>query len=111
MRHDRLDAMTRGWFVGDFTPSVLRTSDFEVAVMRYAQGAAEAEHVHRLADEITVVVSGRVRMCGQEWSDGDIITVEKGESTSFLALTDTVTVVVKRPSVIGDKYILESEAP
>ena len=104
MRHDRLETMTGGWFVGDFAPSVLRASDFEVAVKSYSKGQSEAAHLHRVATEITVVVTGRVRMAGREWSAGDIVTLEPNEETDFLALTDALTVVVKTPSLTGDKY-------
>ena len=30
MRHARLEDLVKGWFIGDFTPTVLRTSQFEV---------------------------------------------------------------------------------
>ena len=32
MKVDRLENMTKGWFVGDFKPAVLRTDAVEVAV-------------------------------------------------------------------------------
>ena len=32
MRLYNLDSMIRGWFVGDFTPSVIQTKDFEVGI-------------------------------------------------------------------------------
>ena len=35
---------------------------------------------------------------------GDIVLIEPGEDTDFEALTDVTTVVVKTPSVAGDKY-------
>ena len=35
---------------------------------------------------------------------GDIILLEPNEGTSFEALTDVKTVVVKTPSVLNDKY-------
>lgn len=104
MKHARLEDMVKGWFVGDFAPSVLRTAACEVAVKRYRAGEAEAAHLHRVATEVTLILSGRVRMLGREWGEGDIITIEPGEATDFLALTDAVNVVVKLPSVAGDKY-------
>ena len=104
MRHETLKAMTGGWFVGDFSPSVLRTPEFEVAVKSYTKGQSEHAHVHRVATEITVIVMGRVRMAGREWGAGDIVTLEPGEETDFLAVTDALTVVVKTPSLTGDKY-------
>jgi quercetin dioxygenase-like cupin family protein len=99
-----LDDMVRGWFVGDFEPSVLRMSAAEVAVQRFAAGDVEAEHHHRAAVEITVIVSGRAVMCGREVTAGDILVLPPGTATSFHAIEDTVTAVVKTPSVIGDKY-------
>jgi len=40
---------------------------------------------------------------GRTWEAGDIIVVEPGEATSFTAITDATNVVVKVPSVVGDK--------
>jgi hypothetical protein len=107
MRHDRLEAMVKGWFVGDFSPTVLRSKDCEVAIKRYAKGDHEAAHYHAVATELTAIVSGRARMLGREWGAGDIVTVEPGEATDFIALTDVVTVVVKLPSAPDDKFLVE----
>lgn len=100
----RLEAMVRGWFVGDFEPTVVRTPAVEVAVQAYAKGQREPRHVHRVATELTVIVSGRVTMNGVEYRAGDIVTIPPGRATDFVALEDVVTVVVKLPSVRGDKY-------
>lgn len=105
MKHDQLAGMVRGWFVGDFTPSVVKTKEFEVAIQRYSAGDKEALHHHRIATEITVVLAGTARMFDKVWSDGDIITIQPGEATAFEALTDVTTVVVKLPSVSGDKHL------
>ena len=102
--HAHLDDMVRGWFVGDFEPSVVRMSEAEVAVHRFRAGDIEAEHHHRAAVEVTVIVSGRAIMCGREVAAGDILVLPPGTATSFQALEDTVTAVVKTPSVLGDKY-------
>ena len=107
MQVDRLEAMTKGWFVGDFSPTTFRSSACEVAIKHYAAGDSEAEHVHRIATEITAIVSGRAMMCGKEWTAGDILTIDPGDATDFLALTDTVTVVVKLPSVPHDKHFVD----
>ena len=104
MRRHRLDEMTRGWFVGDFAPSVLRTGAAEVGVKRSAAGDTEAWHYHRVATEITLVLSGEVEMCGQRLGPGDIVTLDPGEGTAFRALTDAVNVVVKVPGATDDKY-------
>jgi hypothetical protein len=97
--------MVGGWFIGNFAPVVLASSEFETAVKYYRQGDKEPCHHHKLAEEITVVAAGRVRMSGREFAGGDIIHLAPGESTDFEALEDAITVVVKRPSVANDKYL------
>lgn len=110
----KLDTMVGGWFVGDFEPSIWRHESHEVAVKYYQAGDREPSHVHRVAEEITVVVAGRVRMCGREFERGDIVVIKPGEATDFEAIEEATTVVVKSPSVRGDKYLtddVESERP
>lgn len=102
--------MKGGWFVGDFTPTVFQSEECEVACKRYRAGDAEARHVHKVATELTLIVSGRVRMNGVEFTADTIVVLEPGVSSNFEVLEDTVTVVVKVPSVRGDKYsVTESE--
>ena len=106
MKSARLEDMIKGWFVGDFSPTLLRSKECEVAIKYYKAGDSEEKHVHKIATEITAIVSGDVEMAGKTWHAGDIVLLEPGEPTDFRALTDTVTVVVKTPSVAGDKYVL-----
>jgi hypothetical protein len=82
----------------------VRSKDVEVAIKHYKAGDREDTHHHRVAVEITAIVSGEVMMMGRRWGPGDIVTVEPGEATDFRAITDAVNVVVKLPSVMGDKY-------
>ncbi len=109
MKHFHLENMVKGWFVGGFQPTALQTHDCEVAVKHYKQGDSEGRHFHKVATEVTVIVSGSVRMCGGDWHTGDILIIEPGESTDFLALTDAVTVVVKHPGAPDDKYLVNDE--
>lgn len=108
MTHDRLEAMVKGWFVGAFSPTAHSTEACEVAVKQYCAGEKEGEHHHKVATEVTLVLSGEVRMMGRTWRDGDIITLSPGETTDFEAITDAVTVVVKTPSIAADKYLADA---
>jgi quercetin dioxygenase-like cupin family protein len=101
-----LDEMTGGWFVGDFEPSALRTKNFEVAIKKYRAGDKEPRHIHKIATELTVVVSGKILMDTKEYAAGSIIQILPNDSSDFEAIEDTIIVVVKTPSVAGDKYIL-----
>ena len=38
MKVSKLSDYTRGWIIGDFEPSILRTKDFEVAVFNHLKG-------------------------------------------------------------------------
>lgn len=108
MKKFSLSEMTKGWFVGDFSPTVLKTQDVEVAVKSYQSGDSEDRHHHKIATEITVIVSGKVRMNQAIYTSGDILMIEPGESTDFEALEDTTTVVVKYPGAQNDKYMGEA---
>ena len=108
MKVTKLDNMIKGWFVGNFEPSILKTNDVEVAVKEYKKGDKEDTHYHKIATEITVIVSGKVKMNNFTYMQGDIITIEPHESTDFEAIEDTVCTVVKYPGASNDKYLGES---
>lgn len=108
MKVAKLEDMFKGWFVGNFDPTLLRTNDVEVAVKSYNKGDYEAKHFHKIATELTVIISGRVRMNGIEYGKGDIIVMEPDETTDFECLEDgTQNVVVKIPGANNDKYLCE----
>lgn len=104
MEKFNLKDFTKGWFIGSFEPTLLQTSDFEVAVKRYKAGDYENKHHHKIAVEYTVIIDGEVLMNGVKHASNDIIVIKQNESTDFKCLTDVTTVVVKTPSVKDDKY-------
>jgi len=106
MKKHKLKEMFKGWVVGNFNPSCYKTDEVEVAVKEYKKDDKEPSHYHKIATEITVIVSGIVLMNSIEYKTGDIITIEPGESTNFEALSDVVTTVIKVPCVKDDKYIV-----
>lgn len=106
MKIYQLSEMVKGWFVGRFTPSVLQTDAFEAGLKIYKSGDSEQVHFHKIATEITVIASGRVKMCGKEWGPGSIIVLSPGDITDFIAIEDTHTIVIKVPSVPDDKYVV-----
>ncbi len=105
MQSAKLDDMVKGWFVGNFTPTLYQTNDVEVAVKTYPANTYEEWHYHKIATELTAIISGEVEMSGQRFGAGQIVVIEPGEGTDFRALVDTVTVVVKLPGANNDKYL------
>lgn len=106
MKNFKLDDMIKGWFVGGFSPTAFTSESCEVAVKKYKRGDKEDAHYHKVATEITVIISGTVKMLGKEWNEGDIIVLSPGEITSFEAITDATNVVVKLPGALNDKYVV-----
>lgn len=107
MKKYNLKDMTGGWFVGDFEPVVLKSPDAEVSVKYYKAGDYEEKHYHKFAVEITVISSGHVKMNGIDYYTGDVVVIDRCEATDFSVIEDTITTVVKLPSIKGDKYLGE----
>lgn len=105
MKTCSINSMKGGWFIGDFEPSILKTKDFEVACKYYKGGEKDGRHVHRVATEITLIVTGTVEMNGKTFGSGDVIMLDPGESCEFVAVSDTTLIAVKHPSVQGDKHL------
>lgn len=105
MKKADLNTFIKGWFVGNFDPSLIKTNDVEVAIKKYKAGDHEDSHYHKIATEITAIVSGEVEMNGIKYAADDIIVIEPLDRTDFKCLTDVVTVVVKYPGANNDKYI------
>jgi hypothetical protein len=100
-----LNEMINGWFIGNFNPSLFKTNDVEVGVKYYKAGDFESHHFHKIATEYTVIASGEVKMNNIIYKAGEIVVIEPGVSTDFLALTDVTTVVVKIPGANNDKFL------
>ena len=106
MKIHNLNDMKRGWFVGKFFPTAFATNSCEAACKNYKKGEYEEKHLHKIATEISVILKGEALMNEVLYKEGDIIVMEPGEATDFRALADTSVMVVKVPSVKGDKYIV-----
>ena len=104
MKIEKLINMKNGWFIGNFVPTVHKTSECEVAIKKYKKGETERKHYHKVATEYTVVISGKIKMFDTVYSEGDIVIAEPGDITGFESIDDSINVVVKIPSLIGDKY-------
>lgn len=109
MKSFSLKDMKRGWFVGNFSPAAFKTDLCEAAVKSFKAGDKEDAHFHKIATEITVIISGEVKMFDRLWHPGDIVVVEPTDITSFEAKTDALLAVVKLPGILNDKYIATSQ--
>lgn len=99
--------MTSGWFIGNFYPSVLRTPDFEVGYKFHPKGEKWDKHYHKKGVEVTYLIRGKMQIQGRILTSGDIFTIFPNEVADPVFLEDCEVVIVKSPSVIGDKYTVE----
>ena len=106
MLTQKISEMTRGWFIGDFEPSVLKTKEFEVGVLTHKKGEQWPKHYHKVATEVTLLLSGSMTICGQLIEAGTIFTIEPNEIADPVFHEDCTVLVIKTPSVIGDKYVV-----
>ena len=73
-------------------------------MVTHKKGEDWPRHVHREADEYNLLVSGKMRINDTHLSSGAVFVIEKNEITKPDFLEDCIVVVVKVPSVIGDKH-------
>lgn len=102
-----VDDFVKGWLVGDFNPVLFNSDSVEVGLKYYKAGDYEQTHVHDVITEYTIVVYGSVRMKGSEFGPRSIIKIEPGESTDFLSIEDSATLVIKTPSIPSDKRVIQ----
>jgi hypothetical protein len=100
---DRLENMKRGWLIGDFAPSILRTSAFEVAYLHHKKGEIWPAHVHNLADEYNVLIRGSMKLNNEILAQGDIFIIKRGMLVKPTFLEDCEILCIKVPSIPSDK--------
>ncbi|HEX6977537.1 MAG TPA: hypothetical protein VF185_04290 [Patescibacteria group bacterium] len=104
MEQYNIKDFTRGWFIGNFDPSIVKREDFEIGVKIFSKGQTEKAHYHEKTDEITVVVQGRCRLNNIVLDEGDIVWIKPKEVAEFEALEDCKLAIIKIPSLPEDKY-------
>ena len=103
-----LDAFKNGWIIGNFEPSLWKTVDFEVAIKYYKSGEMEPNHAQIVSTEVTVVISGTIRMGKNHFGEQEIVVIPPGEFCDFEAITDCVLVCIKSPSLPEDKVLADN---
>jgi quercetin dioxygenase-like cupin family protein len=96
-----------GWFIGDFKPTLLQTPNFEVCYKEHAQGEIWDTHYHKLGTEYNYLAEGSMIVQGVTLNAGDIFVIQPYEVADPIFLEDCKVVIVKTPSVVGDKYIVD----
>jgi quercetin dioxygenase-like cupin family protein len=102
----KLTDFWRGWFIGNFEPSVFKTEDFEIGLLLHEKGEVWPTHYHKIATEYNLLLEGSMTICGQDVNPGEIFIIEPGEIAKPTFHKDCKILCVKAPSLPKDKYIV-----
>lgn len=106
-----INDMKNGWFIGNFEPSAFKTSYFEIGHHHMKRGEIAIPHIHKQAWELNYIIKGKIKVGklndGEvELQQGQIFVYDPHEIADGEAIEDTDLVVVKCPSIPGDKYLV-----
>ena len=101
----KLEDFKLGWVVGDFNPALIHSKDVEMAIKHFRKGEIEPSHKQIIATEITIVVSGEIRLGEGKYRADDIVIIPPGVYADFEALTNCSLVCIKYPSLPNDKVL------
>lgn len=104
MKIVKLSKMHRGWMIGDFEPSILKTSLFEVAYLSHKKDEVWPNHFHSIATEYNLLVRGSMTVCNKKINQGEIFIIEPKEKAAPIFHEDCEIVCIKVPSLPKDKY-------
>lgn len=104
MQTYNLSDFYRGWFLGNFNPSIHKTKEFEVGILTHSKDENWPRHYHKIATEINILLEGRMTINDKLILENTIFVIEPEEITKATFLTDCKVLCIKVPSIPGDKY-------
>ena len=105
MDKHNLQGFKGGWILGNFSPSIFQSENFEIGVKFFTQGDREPMHAQKTATEITIIHEGRVRIGDVILNYGEILVIHPGEFADFEAFTAGSLTCIKFPSIPSDKIL------
>lgn len=103
----KIDEMKDGWFVGNFKPTSFTSELFEVCYKKHLKGEFWDTHYHEKVHEINLLIKGKMLINDVEINEGDIFVIEPFYVSAPTFLEDCELVIIKTPSIIGDKKIVK----
>lgn len=107
MKITRFEDYKGGWFIGNFEPTAYKTGEFEVCYKKHQKGEFWDKHFHKIGTEINLLVEGKMIIQGQELNTGDVFIIYPNEIADPIFLEDCMVLIIKTPSLPGDKYNIE----
>jgi dTDP-glucose pyrophosphorylase len=96
----------RGWFIGNFEPTMYKTSEFEVGFLFHGKGERWDYHYHKEAVEHNFLINGSMILNDVTIPRGSYFKIERNQIACPVFLEDCYIVCVKLPSIPGDKFVV-----
>jgi mannose-6-phosphate isomerase-like protein (cupin superfamily) len=106
MKVSKIEDYYRGWYIGNFKPACLHTTEFEVGFLTHKKDEVWPPHIHKISTEINLLLEGEMIIQDKKITAGNIFILEPNEIADPIFLTDCKLVVIKTPSIPNDKYLI-----
>lgn len=97
----------KGWIIGSFRPTMYDTKEFEVCYRVHPAREIIDRHYHKIATEYNYLIKGKMKILGKTIYGGDSFIINPFEIADPIFIETCEIIVVKVPSVKGDKYIIK----
>jgi hypothetical protein len=104
MKIDNLKNYERNWIVGNFEPSLFKTSSVDIGILFCKKGESGDGHFHLNHVEYNLIINGSVKINDDVLTTGDIFIYEPYDKSNVIFLDDTTLLVIKNPSTKNDKF-------
>jgi dTDP-glucose pyrophosphorylase len=101
-----LSNYVRGWLIGDFEPSIKKTTEFEIGFEYYKKDQKCAFHYHSETKEINILISGVMIINNIPIYKDTIFILEKNMICCPLFIQNCIILSIKLPSLPKDKFII-----
>ncbi len=103
MTKKNINDFLNGCIIGNYSNVLLNTKDFEISIQKYNKGMCDPSYYHKETLTYTVVLEGVIKFHKSIYYKDDIIEIVEWETVSFECLEDATLLIIKIPSIIGDK--------
>src|SRR5271155_1826632 len=104
----KLSEFIGGWVIGDFEPTLLKTSSFEVGWKTHTRDEGVEPHLHRKVTEYNLLAHGSMTVNGVHLEEHDLFVLHPGERIDIdIHKEEDHVVCVKVPSIPADKELCE----
>lgn len=97
---------TRGWMIGNFSPAIFKTRQFELGILTHNKNEKWDFHYHSYMGEINLLLEGQMILNNYSINKGQTFYIPENQIACPNFIEDCKVLCIKIPSVVGDKICL-----